>query len=959
MAKTDLSAPKAILLAVQAAINADISGLRFLIARYHKAFRTDVVLRILLSFLPESLETSEYVPFVQELASGRHFETSDSEVDISAVEDISDAEADEEVRKLHLLPLTLPSTSQEAPSDPLILFLICRAYRVDDQTGLITQLPELVVPFLDHSEYLRTWMISSLLPLLRLSYEYYPQDTTIQTMKDFEALNDHTALELLLSKTGKSGGIEGNNHTNVGRDLRGLVGPWLFGDTHWKRRRLQRDSNFEGQTVLPLDQELDAGSDLEDDKCAGWEEVFRWITSQASTSWSVSVEAIEHWDGPGDVDLGGYEDGSVRLEERLQQKLERQYARAALAAAYLIPEASVEALTGAQRILTRLVNLLDLDKIPTLPAAAALLLPVSNLEDGILVPENATFLRAAMLGQDNPLTAPAMTSISILGALITSAFILTRNSVPCTVRKAGELSCLQDEKDQMSTLRALIQSVENGPKGDDKYWIRARNELLWLRDWGHGNGAEDVGRGILGSIQRNFLETQILQALLANTRYTLASSIYEDPAQKILEKKMLQDAVITAALKAYDNATNANRTRGGVKKCNDILKTFPHAMEGSLASNRLHHLLDVTHSIGSFRLVLKQGEPFTPVALRVHSDPISIIGKILEQNAHCYTKINELIHLGEGMVLAGLTFNDVKGRNIIKAEQEVEQITIAKKRITSMCIDAALTEDDFETAYSYVMNRLSSVASEAQTRTSALGTGESAEPPPLVLDDWSWRAALQAGKYRMNSHTVRPTHLGNASGNPEIRNLEQRMECLSQALRIAPPQTLQGILHVFRRCEEELETKIRQEAEQEAAWDQRADQTTMPGSFAGDPMPTTLFRDTSSALTRTGAEAPMSLIDLTRASAAHAQRSLTAFKSLSGGTTKGQNPRQVSSTAESLRSSGESARGTTGVSGSTIRKRDQLRNAAVGTLASGIGWLINAPMPPQASSTSDTDPDSS
>jgi protein transport protein SEC39 len=34
-----------------------------------------------------------------------------------------------------------------------------------------------------------------------------------------------------------------------------------------------------------------------------------------------------------------------------------------------------------------------------------------------------------------------------------------------------------------------------------------------------------------------------------------------------------------------------------------------------------------------------------------------------------------------------------------------------------------------------------------------------------------------------------------------------------------------------------------------------------------------------------------------------------------------------------------------GVGQGTIRKRDQLRNAAVGTLASGIGWLINAPPP--------------
>ena len=85
------------------------------------------------------------------------------------------------------------------------------------------------------------------------------------------------------------------------------------------------------------------------------------------------------------------------------------------------------------------------------------------------------------------------------------------------------------------------------------------------------------------------------------------------------------------------------------------------------------------------------------------------------------------------------------------------------------------------------------------------------------LDDWSWRAALQAGRYRRTSQTVKPTHLGNASGNPEIRHLEQRMECLTHAFRLAPKSTLQEIVNVFRRCEEELESLSKQEAEQEAA----------------------------------------------------------------------------------------------------------------------------------------------
>ena len=114
-----------------------------------------------------------------------------------------------------------------------------------------------------------------------------------------------------------------------------------------------------------------------------------------------------------------------------------------------------------------------------------------------------------------------------------------------------------------------------------------------------------------------------------------------------------------------------------------------------------------------------------------------------------------------------------------------------------MCIDAALAEDDFETAYSYIITRLVNIAGPAQERSTEHERkgGLFAELPPKEIDDWSWRAALQAGKYRRTSQTVKPTHLGNANGNPDIRHLEQRMDCLSHAVRLAPKSTLQEILN--------------------------------------------------------------------------------------------------------------------------------------------------------------------
>ena len=209
-------------------------------------------------------------------------------------------------------------------------------------------------------------------------------------------------------------------------------------------------------------------------------------------------------------------------------------------------------------------------------------------------------------------------------------------------------------------------------------------------------------------------------------------------------------------------------------------------------------MIDVTHAIGCYKLVLKQGEPFKPVSLRVHADPISIIGKILDQNSKSYTKLSDFVRMGNDMVRAGLLFRTnaggQHGSNCVQTPTIHTQHLVAEKRVISMCIDAALAEDDFETAYSYVVTRLKDVSGPAHARFPAperTDSGLLSQPPPKIIDDWSWRAALQAGKYRRSSSTLSPTHLGNASGNPEIRHLEQRMECLSQALRFAPKSTLQ------------------------------------------------------------------------------------------------------------------------------------------------------------------------
>ncbi|EFX01140.1 protein transport protein [Grosmannia clavigera kw1407] len=935
---------KVILLAAQLAATGAIASLASLTAQNGDVLRLELVLRLLLTYLPTRLPTADYVGLLVSLdAEDFSVFFPLAELDSAAVDGLSDEQAANKVHKLRLQPLDLPGQGRDNDNDtppdpdPLAAFLILRAYAVDDGAGALPELPALVAPFLDRpTQRLRTWAVSTLLPLLRRNCDFYPDRPLPLTLADFEHLPDRLAVSRLLSQTGA--GLVGKDRDSdrdgeqaaaisVARDLRGLIGPWLYDEQRWTSRMNRTDTT----------------DTTDDGLCPGWEEALRWLTTQAAqpASWRVAVAAVSRWDGPSDVDLGGF--GTMWLNDDEQEYLERRYARAALAVVYLLPEASAETLASAHDVVVKMRSLLDLDQdadenavLPPerLSSAASLLPPIAadivsrtlaadaaaTTSTSTSIPNTpntpSSFLRCDLLSESNALTTPSSAATELLHALVLSAHLLTcQLGCPSSVRQAAELVLLLrgPGEQQAVAAKAVHWVAANGPKGEDRFWIKARNEILWLRDW----GADEQGRssvpaqGVFGHVSRDFIEVEFLKALLANTRYSLARALYEDSPDRPLSTELLQDTVFSAAMSAYDNASNPNRTRGGLKKCDDIIHAFPKTIDRSLpAAQHAEALVAATHALSTYRLVLKQGEPFTPVVLRVHPDPISILGKVLEQNPKSYTQVQALVDVAVSMVDAGLAVSD-GGRNCIGHSQKnhplAVQHVLAGRRVTAMCIDAALNEDDFETAYSYVVSRLSA-------------TDETILAP--VADIWSWRAALEAGKYRRSDRTVRPTHLGTASANLDIRHLEQRIECLAAALRIAPADTLQEILSAYRRCEEELEAAVLAEAEQEAAWDNTA--TSWPNQQQRQ-----LARTSSPAAMPGGFEKP------------HVPRNLAALSSLRqtrqivfGGKEESNSPAAPVAVAVAAVDGEDSSH--------QHRKRDQLREAAMGTITSGVGWLIGA-----------------
>ena len=98
------------------------------------------------------------------------------------------------------------------------------------------------------------------------------------------------------------------------------------------------------------------------------------------------------------------------------------------------------------------------------------------------------------------------------------------------------------------------------------------------------------------------VEEEILKALLESSHYPLAGQLFVKPTsgKSPLLSTDVEEVVLTSAMHHYDNASNGNRTRGGMKRANDIVAafrtslffvfTFP-AYQGSVGRNACHVIL--------------------------------------------------------------------------------------------------------------------------------------------------------------------------------------------------------------------------------------------------------------------------------------------------------------------------------------------------------------------------------
>ena len=923
-----LSAAHIIVLATELCFKTDFQDFQVLQHQRPDVLAAELCCRILLTFVSGNEDPEQYVPLLKQLRGLVGEDGSSKNIDVSSVEELSEAEARSKIQQMRLLRLKSFDSEDLATLDVVSRSVIQQAYRIDAETGDLPAILHLVEPFVDGVEPLRRWLISSLLPLLRLDYEYYSEGGSGLSLVAIHDLAGAEGLNLLLQKAKTE---EGRQY--IGRDLRGIVGPWMYGDRSSKRRKLSpsfRRASIVGQESSSTPER------------SGWQDVNEWILETSLGDYDLAAEAICKWDGPRDVDLGGYESAPHESTDA-DPVLSLYYGQAALATVYATDDTSSQANRNSWRILGRVADIAGVH----LPRQS----DVEGLPDDSEQPESIITMPRSELVTDNllepqhALTRPSAASLKFLRAILTSIRILEelRCQQRLSCRGATFLALYATEQVQRRELHRALQNLAWMASAETD-WQSIREKILWLSRWGSiapSLSGEENHRALFWRVSRVDVETELFGALLTAKQYQTAISLYladanSTPLPLFLVEKIVEHEI----LNAYDNASNGNRTRGGLKRASEILKAFGPHFAPSSSVNNIEHLLAATHSLSFYQLTLQYGVPFQPVTIRVHHDPISLISKVLEQNSKAYTKLDDLLSIGRGLVAAGLpsssTEEDEPSIPISEDDMDSKMLE-SDHRITYDAIISALSSNDFDTAYSYILTRLSPSPQPSPQPSSTSSPA----------DDTSWRAAYAAGRHRLPP---------SASPSAKIDILSKRMELLSLALMLVPdPSPLPSMLSTWQACEKEVNDLRAREAAEEKAWDDRGDNiSSVPGGFGmedrdGDIAETQRERGRRRAA-KVGMrldedEAPMGLFDVARGAARAIGKSAFPLRAPAGaqGVRVNDSP---TSYGDPSRSSDEYGRGAGGSGDegqhNRVRKRDMVSNMVTGGLVSGLGWVLGA-----------------
>jgi protein transport protein SEC39 len=516
-----LSSEQWTLLAARFANESDLASLRCLVNSTPNTVSADLLLQCILTYLPETVEPSLYVDLIASIARGQKVDVDSTvSIDVSAVRDLSPAKARKRVKHLNLLPLAHAIWSPQAEfPQHVVQFLIHRAHLIDQHTGLLNLIPPLVTPFLDLYPSLRSWFISSVLPLLRLDSEYYPGLDRAYSLEEVELADDDRGVDIWLSNAFNQSGSDKLDGGEIARSLRGLVGPWMYGSNLRKRRRLdiaQSDLNTRrASSAQPDERSAPIKSDTQID-WTGWDTTYRKLIETSKTQLSPVSEAINDWNGPLDLDLGEY-GKDLDLDSAEESSVVSRFIQAAYSCIFSAEQSDKQTISSAYTILGKIASLSNIRPLPSLQSQASQLSDMSAKKEDF---EDIGSFRLdidTLMQPDNVLSKVGQRSFNLARYCIVSAHLLDFLGHPISTSGACKVRYMLESEEQSTMFQRLVHSLATGKKSSRMDWATTRSYLLWLWGWGQESTASETGLGVFGKINRKAIEKEILEALLSNS----------------------------------------------------------------------------------------------------------------------------------------------------------------------------------------------------------------------------------------------------------------------------------------------------------------------------------------------------------------------------------------------------------------------------------------------------------
>ncbi|KAK6497095.1 hypothetical protein TWF506_004574 [Arthrobotrys conoides] len=842
---SELSPSRALLLSLHFASQCNIVALRRLIITYPAVFRRDIVLEVILRFVPESTGVGVYAGLVKEvisegvvLADGGGEES--GKIDGGFVKDVNEVSA----RKT-LEGVGFPSGGF---GDGLMEFVRERARVIDKETGDLRLVRELVETIGGDDDTVREWGFGILGVVERLVFMAVEggQSGGVVGIEEFENLEGRGAVSLILDRMVRDGDVS---------DGMGLLAGYI--------RYKKSGKKF-------------------------WGYFYEWMTRQ---EFGVLWRVVKEWNGP-------VEDG----EGYFQMLMGRCYSSGG-------PSSGGDIVGWMLDVVYKISGMVGVD----LGYVRA-----EEVERFVERYLNSTGAGGGHEWDMGELVVPTAASLKLLEQLIVSVQMFGVFPLGLTVKEVMRMRFWGSRGDQLGLLKRGL-SVNSGGKGRNDNWYKeVRGTCEYL-------GATS---GVFGRLEAGEVEVEILRDMLAAGKFAAVTATYVTPKGKsLLPNEVVEKAVIHAVGDFYDNATNGNRMRGGMKNASNALAILFPSHSNSIPLRRLSRLIEATHSLSEYSLTLTPGVPLKPVQIRLFPDPVELISRVLQSNSKAYLQLNSLVKIAQDLVYGvSKPHHDEEMEERHGGEMTKEEVAAIKRRVVGMCVEAALAEDDFETAFSYVVNKLVPGYQNLRTASNAT-TLTTTSVFPGNNTDTAWQAALQAGRYR--SPTMLVESMEGVATAKGIEQVMKRMEVLSQALVICPGEAVMDVLRTWKNCEDELESLLELEIQEER---QHAGKL---GEWVGSTIDMSKRAATGGGLLK----APMSLLGAASSAGGNLVKGLgsTAFPL-----------RSVSRQSEeggSQRGSGEFDRGggwTIGEDGERVRKRDVISGMVTSGLASGLGWMLGA-----------------